>query len=54
MYNCCVNDVLEYAIKKERLKGQEIEPPKDVYDNTSIPLPPLPGMIEVLLAGFPW
>jgi len=54
VYNCCVNDVLEYAIKKERLKGQEIEPPKDVYDNTPIPLPPLPGMIEVLLAGFPW
>jgi DNA (cytosine-5)-methyltransferase 1 len=54
MYNECVNTILKYAVKWDKLKGLEIERPVSIHDKTPLPPPPLPGEIEVLLAGFPW
>jgi hypothetical protein len=30
------------------------EVPKGIYDNSRLLLPPQPGDIDVIIAGFPW
>ncbi|KAF9270841.1 S-adenosyl-L-methionine-dependent methyltransferase [Marasmius fiardii PR-910] len=52
VYNQCVNVMLKYAIKKH--SGLGVETPKQLFDRaTDVPLPPKPGDVKVVLAGFP-
>lgn len=42
-------------MRLESLKSHEASPPLQVYDSkTPIPLPPKPGQVAVITAGFPW
>lgn len=45
--------MLRYAIKAH--ERQQATVPKQLYDgNLEVPLPPKPGEIKVITAGFPW
>jgi len=53
VYNQCANIMLRYAIKAH--ERQQATVPKQLYDgNLEVPLPPKPGEIKVITAGFPW
>jgi hypothetical protein len=52
VYNQCVNIVLKYAVKRHN--GHAMEAPLSIHDGKRLPPPPAPGMIDILLAGFPW
>lgn len=53
VYNQCANAMLPYAIKYHQ--GLPAEVPTQLFDQkTPVPVPPLPGDIQVIVAGFPW
>nr|ANR76343.1 DNA methyltransferase [Ganoderma lucidum] len=52
IYNQCSNVVLRYAIKVH-VKQWEGPPPNDVEGKSPLPLPPTPGQIDCIVAGFP-
>src|SRR5229473_1722656 len=54
VYNQCVNELLWYTIKSYHGILEEDRVPKDIYDNARLPLPPQPGDINVIMAGFSW
>ncbi|KAG7452102.1 S-adenosyl-L-methionine-dependent methyltransferase [Guyanagaster necrorhizus] len=52
VYNQCANTMLKYMVKHHHRPGQ-MDPPLQIYDETPVPLPPSPGQIKVVVAGFP-
>ncbi|SJL06388.1 uncharacterized protein ARMOST_09724 [Armillaria ostoyae] len=52
VYNQCANTMLRYMVKHHHRPGQ-MDPPLQIYDETPVPLPPSPGQIKVIVAGFP-
>jgi len=54
VYNQYVNELPRHAIKLCRGVLEDDEVPKNIHDNSRLPLPPQPGDIDVIIAGFPW
>ncbi|KAK0233815.1 S-adenosyl-L-methionine-dependent methyltransferase [Armillaria fumosa] len=52
VYNQCANIMLKYMVKHHHRPGQ-MDPPLQIYNETPVPLPPSPGQIKVIVAGFP-
>ncbi|KAK0208944.1 S-adenosyl-L-methionine-dependent methyltransferase [Desarmillaria ectypa] len=52
VYNQCANIMFKYMVKHHHRPGQ-MDPPLQIYDETPVPLPPSPGQIKVIVAGFP-
>jgi DNA (cytosine-5)-methyltransferase 1 len=52
VYNNCANVVLRYALKSH--EKHELEAPKDIRGIKTLPAPPVPGEIDIIMAGFPW
>ncbi|KAF8644239.1 hypothetical protein AX16_008594 [Volvariella volvacea WC 439] len=51
VYNQCTNVMLRYAIK--HYEGHEVQAPKSIDNTGTIPPPPRPGEIDLIVAGFP-
>ncbi|KAF8899291.1 S-adenosyl-L-methionine-dependent methyltransferase [Infundibulicybe gibba] len=52
VYNQCANIILRHAIKSHQ--GLHTETPKQLFDlKTPIPVPPMPGEIDLLVSGLP-
>lgn len=51
VHNVCANILLERAVQISQSK-----PPSVIHDvmGEELPLPPLPGQIDVIVAGCPW
>ncbi|KAK0466328.1 S-adenosyl-L-methionine-dependent methyltransferase [Desarmillaria tabescens] len=52
VYNQCANTMLKYMVKHHHRPGQ-MNPPLQIYNKKPVPLPPSPGQIKVIVAGFP-
>lgn len=53
VFNQCANEMLQYIIKSQQ--GHSVEVPKQKFDNkTPVQVPPKPGEVDVIVAGFPW
>ncbi|KAF9011170.1 hypothetical protein BDQ17DRAFT_1233710 [Cyathus striatus] len=52
VYNQCANVMLRYAIKSDRRHNLDI-PTQIFNDSEQVPLPPKPGDIKAIVAGFP-
>ncbi|KAI0652489.1 S-adenosyl-L-methionine-dependent methyltransferase [Trametes meyenii] len=53
VYNQCSNLVYQYAVKSFAGKLNHKDIPVNLQDNSSLPLPPTPNMIDCIVAGFP-
>ena len=47
-----MNTVLKYAIRYHA--GQTDTPPCNIINTEPLPLPPVPGHVDCIVAGFPW